>query len=306
MVTEADKRPPLTPGFWPGWLAVGFLWLVGKSPQWFGNCLSRPLGWLMSRLMKSRHRVAERNIERCFPDLDADARRNLVASCFRSLGRMLFEVAWSWSGSERRTARMSLVHGVENLESAVATGRGVLVVTCHMTCLEFGGRIFGRQSPDCRFIYRPLKSPVIEWYQNRSRRKYSDRGIPKKDMRSAIRCLKQGGVLWYAPDQDFGPRQSRFAPFFGIQTATLEATVRLAQLTGCTVLTMLPSYDDKTRRYSITISPVLDNFPGQDLEADLARVNLILEKHIRRYPDQYWWIHRRFKTRPEGEAPFYD
>ena len=201
---------------------------------------------------------------------------------------------------------MSRVRGAENLDAAVAAGRGVLVVSCHMTCLEFGGRIFGQLRPGSRFIYRPLKSPVLEWYQNRSRQRYSDGGIPKKDMRSALRHLKQGGVLWYAPDQDFGPRQSAFAPFFGIQTATLEATVRLAQLTGCAVLTMLPSYDEQARRYTISISPVLEGFPSRELEADLGRVNQLLEEHIRQHPEQYWWIHRRFKTRPEGEAPFYD
>jgi KDO2-lipid IV(A) lauroyltransferase len=129
--------------------------------------------------------------------------------------------------------------------------------------------------------------------------------ISKREMRGAIRLLRDGGLVWYAPDQDFGRDQSVFAPFFGIQTATLLATHRLAQLTGCAVVPMFPVYDEMTRRYTIHFLPALEFFPGTDAVPDLARVNAIMEVQIRAAPAQYWWIHRRFKTRPDGEAPFY-
>ncbi len=129
--------------------------------------------------------------------------------------------------------------------------------------------------------------------------------ISKRDLRGMVRFLRSGGYLWYAPDQDFGPRQSVFAPFFGIQTATLLATQRLPVMTGCLVMTMFPHFDRETGRYRVEVSPPIEGFPSGDAEADLARINAILESQVRRAPEQYWWIHRRFKTRPPGEPPFY-
>jgi KDO2-lipid IV(A) lauroyltransferase len=155
-------------------------------------------------------------------------------------------------------------------------------------------------------MYRPLKNPVLEWYQTHARSRYSEGMISKRDMRSAIRYIRQGGVLWYAPDQDFGPGQSEFVPFFGIQAATLKATQRIPKMASCPVVPMFTSYDTKTRRYTVRILPAMTDFPSADPLRDLARVNAELEQHIRQYPGQYWWIHRRFKTRPPGEPPFYE
>ena len=113
-------------------------------------------------------------------------------------------------------------------------------------------------------------------------------------------------MLWYAPDQDFGPERSEFAPFFGIQTATLGALVRLVERSGCKVVPMFTAFDEKSRKYIARFQPPLEDFPSGDIKADLARINQLMEEHIRVYPAQYWWIHRRFKTRPDGEPPFYD
>jgi KDO2-lipid IV(A) lauroyltransferase len=130
--------------------------------------------------------------------------------------------------------------------------------------------------------------------------------INKRDMRSAIRYLREGGVMWYAPDQDFGAEQSIFVPFFGIPAATLLATYRLVRMTGCTVVPMFPAYDPESRRYTVTLLPPFEADPGEDPSPYLEMLNRIMEGQIRKTPGQYWWIHRRFKTRPEGEPPFYD
>ena len=113
-------------------------------------------------------------------------------------------------------------------------------------------------------------------------------------------------MLWYAPDQDFGPKQSLFLPFFGIPAATLTATARLVELTGCRVVPMFPRYDEASGQYVVQFHPALENFPSGDSVADLTRINALLEEQVRKAPEQYWWIHRRFKTRPDGEPPFYD
>lgn len=307
MKDDSLEKPPLTPRYWAGWLGVGLIWLTGKLPQWLCLGLSAPLAWLMQKLMRRRRTIAVRNVERCFPELDAGQRKLIVDDCFRSLARAVFEIAWSWSASRRYILKISNVEGLDNLLEARKQGRGVLLISAHIACLEIGGRAFAQSFPDAKGMYRPLKSPVLEWYQAQARAKYPAAGmISKRDMRSAIRYLRRGGVMWYAPDQDFGADQSVFVPFFGIQTATLLATYRLIRMTGCAVVPMFPSYDPATRRYTVSLLPPLESIPGDDPRHDLAKLNKIMEDQIRRAPGQYWWVHRRFKTRPEGEPPFYD
>jgi KDO2-lipid IV(A) lauroyltransferase len=284
---------------------VATLWLLSVLPRGLVLRLSESLGILLYRIGGRRRRVAERNLERCFPEMSQEKRAAILRENFRSLGRMLAETAWSWSPNDRRIDRISTLHDYENLEEALRRGKGVLIVTSHNTCLEIGARILTRRL-DGSGVYRPLKNEVIEWYQNRSRARYVHAMISKRDMRSGIRLLREGRALWYAPDQDFGPELSTFAPFFGIPTATLLATHRLPKMTGCAVVMMFPRYDRASRTYHVDISPSLENFPTDDPVADLTRINALIEESVRHTPEQYWWIHRRFKTRPPGEAPFYD
>ncbi|MGH8033640.1 MAG: LpxL/LpxP family Kdo(2)-lipid IV(A) lauroyl/palmitoleoyl acyltransferase [Lysobacterales bacterium] len=308
MPSPDDQRPPISFRYWPSWLGVGLLWLLGMTPQWLALALSVPLGDVMRVTMKSRRRIAQRNIERCFPELDHARQEAILRDCFRSLTRALFETAWAWSVSDERMRRMNRVEGLDNVIKARQGGRGVLLVTAHLTGLEIGARLMalslGPELP-ASGIYRPLRNPVFEWCQNRGRSRYAASMISKREMRGAIRLLRNGGLVWYAPDQDFGREQSLFVPFFGIQTATLLATYRLAQMTGCAVVPMFPVYDAANRTYTIRFLPELVGFAGSDATVGLARVNAIMEAQIRSAPGQYWWIHRRFKTRPDGEAPFY-
>ena len=299
------QKPPKGPRHWFSWLAVGLLWLLGRLPPRLGLMLVSPLGPLTYHLMGSRRKIAQRNIERCFPELNAAEREEILRGGFRSLARMLVETAWVWSAPIERLATRIRIEGLENLRDAEALGRGVLVLTFHTTCLEMGGFMLCSKTR-ASGIYRPLKNPVIEWYQNRGRTRTGGILIAKDNPRRAIRILKNGGVVWYAPDQDFGADQTAFAPFFGIQTSTLLATRRFPALTGCAVVPMFPRYEKDSGMYVMTLFPALDNFPSDDVLADLTRVNAIMEEQIRKVPEQYWWIHRRFKTRPEGEPPFYD
>jgi len=306
MNAAAEPRPPLTPRYWPGWLVVGLLWLLGKTPPGLGFAASAPLGWLLRHGMRRRRRIAERNIERCFPEWSQAQRAALLRAHFRGLARMLFETCWTWSMPDRRFQKLIHVEGLEHAQRALESGKGILAISHHTTCLEIGGRMAGGVFPGSAGMYRPLKNPVIEWYQTRARKRYSAFMISKRELRTAIRYLRRGGALWYAPDQDFGARRSVFVPFFGIQTATLEATGRLIEMTGCVVLPLFPEFEAHRRRYTLHIHPPMDDLPSRDLVSDLARINAILEQEVRRAPEQYWWIHRRFKTRPAGEKPFYD
>ena len=298
------QRPSFAPRYWSGWLAVAALWVLGKLPRSWGLLLVAPLGPLLRLLLAGRRRIAERNLAACLPEKSAAERKHLLRGCFAALARMLVEMAWSWDGQPEKLQPMVRMRGQEALRAQRESGRGLLVITAHVTSLELGACLFGRQFPGLG-IYRPLGNPVLEWYQNRGRRHYASGMISKRDMLGAVRALRRGDLVWYAPDQDFGPQQSLFIPFFGVQAATLLATHRLPRMTRCDVVTMMPRYVAEEGIYEVVISPVLEQFPSTDPEADLARVNALLEAQIREAPEQYWWIHRRFKTRPEGEPDFY-
>ena len=269
-----------------------------------GLLLVSPLAPLMRRTMGSRVRIARRNLAVCLPEKSEEERERILEESFRSLARMLAEMAWCWAGARQDLQAISTIRGLEELNEFRQTGQGLLVVTAHVTCLEVGARLLGQQF-DGQGVYRPVKNPVLEWYQNRGRSHYAQGMISKRDMRAMVRYLRKGGGVWYAPDQDFGAKQSLFAPFFGVPTATLLATHRLPSMTGCKVVTMMPRYLPAEDRYEVVVSPPLEGFPSDDPEADLARINALLEAQVREAPDQYWWIHRRFKTRPEGEPDFY-
>jgi KDO2-lipid IV(A) lauroyltransferase len=259
--------------------------------------------------MTRRRRIAQRNIERCFPEWNAEQCRKILSGSFYCLARAFFETAWSWSAPKKRIVRWGQLEGVEHLEEASANGRGVLVVTLHSTSLELGARLIASEVSNPHRLtagfYRPLKNKVIEWYQNQGRLKYCSGMISKRDIRSAVRQLRKGLILWYAPDQDFGAEQSLFVPFFGIETASVLATQKLARMADCAVVPMFPYYDKKRKAYVCRVLPALENFPSDDQRADLLRINQITEAFIRSAPEQYWWIHRRFKTRPKGDPPFY-
>jgi len=266
----------------------------------------RVTGWLAGPLyvlMYRRRRIVERNLELCFSEFEPAARRALARAHFRQLAAMIGETAFAWNRPGTLGPDVGDVVGMEHLEAGRAGGRGVLLLTAHMTALELGARLLGERVT-ARAIYRPLANQALEAFQNRGRARYAEAMIPKHDLRAMVRHLRAGGVLWFAPDQDLGPQRSRFAPFFGIPTATATSIVELARLGRATVVPMLPRKDE-SGQVTVYLEPAFEDFPSAAPEADLARYNAFVERHVRAAPDQYWWLHRRFKTAPAGAPPRY-
>lgn len=278
--------------------------LLGFLPLPLARLLVRPLGPLLRLGMASRRRVVERNLALCFPDLEAVERKRLLQRHFRNLAESLAEVSVAWQRPGRFDRRFGTVVGLEHLEAAQAEGRGVMLITGHTTCLEMGARLFGERV-EAAGIYRPLKNPVLEDFQNQGRTRYAAHMFPRHDLRGMVRHLRSGGVLWYAPDQDFGPARSTFAPFFGIETATANGILELARLGRAVVVPMYPIKDEVDGRVTVHIEPAFEGFPGEDARTDLTRFNSLLERFVRKAPAQYWWLHRRFKSAPPGEADRY-
>lgn len=278
--------------------------LLGRLPPGLARALVRPLAPLMRLGMRRRGQIARRNLALCFPEADSAARERLLRHHFVQLAESLAEIAIAWQRPGTLGTDFGEVTGLAHLAEAQAGGQGVLLVTGHATCLEMAARLFGEQVTACG-IYRPLRNPTLNAFQNRGRARYAATMIPRDDLRSMVRHLRAGGVLWYAPDQDFGAERSLFAPFFGIPTATARGLLELARLGRARVVPMYPIKDETTGQVTVHLEPEFEDFPGSEPAADLARFNAFLERRIRQAPAQYWWLHRRFKTSPPGQPDRY-
>lgn len=294
----------LAPRYWGTWLALGLLRLLIVPPYRWQVRIGAALGRLLYLVGRRRRRITETNIARAFPQLDPAARRHLVKQTFRAAGIALPETALAWWGRDEDLAPLVHFEGMQYLEAALAEGKGVLLLGGHFSSIEISARLMALRHR-CYAMYRPHENPLFEAVIKRSRERHLAGLVARDDMRKMIRTLRQGEVVWYAPDQDFGRRRSVFAPFFGIQTATLVMTSKLAKVSGAPVLPFISRRTEGERGYRIIIRPPLADFPSGDDIADATRVNAVLEEQVRQAPEQYLWLHRRFKTRPEGEPPFY-
>ncbi len=295
----------LSPRYWPTWLGLGLLRLSLLLPYPAMLGLGRLLGNTLYFLVTSRRHVTLTNLCLCFPEMSEKERRHLARECFISAATSLFEGALSWWGSDTRLRKLYRIEGLEHLESARQKGKGVILLGGHYTTLEISGRFLAFHVEGLQPIYKPAKNALFEAVMAGSRKRLFDDLLPSTDMRNIVRNLKKGKVVWYAPDQDFGRERSVFAPFFGFPTATLTSTARLARLSGAPVV---PYYSERlpgTGGFLVRLLPELDGFPSGDDMTDATRTNRILEEQIARVPEQYLWLHKRFKTRPKGEKGVY-
>jgi KDO2-lipid IV(A) lauroyltransferase len=289
----------LGPRYWGLWIVLGKLRLISMLPMAWAMAIGRMLGRAMYRLLPKRRQVAQRNIEMAYPELDAGQREKLVRDVFASLGLSIIETAWSWWASDRRVRAMQRLEGIENLELAMARGKGVILLTGHFTTLELTGRMLCKGRPDMYAMYRRHRNPLFQEIMRRGRERSAPQ-IAKQDVRDMIRVLKKGKAVWYAPDQAFRGKMSTSADFFGIRCTTNTATSRMARMTDASVVPFLSQRLPGTRGYLVKLLPPLENFPSDDVQADTQRVNDLIESWIRQVPDQYLWVHRRFKPEEEG------
>lgn len=298
-------RSLLAPRHWPAWLGAGAIWLIARLPQRALMWLGRRLGALVRRIPSERRRIAAANIALCFPELDAAARASLLDANLRDIGLMLVEFALGWMGSDRRIAAIpTRLEGLEHLEAARAQGKGVLLVGGHFSHLELCARLVSRRIRIAG-MYRRMDSDVFEWVVLRARLDYADAMFEKDDIRGTVKYLRGGGTLWYAPDQDMRSKDTVFAPFFGVPAATITATHHLARMSGALVIPFFHRRLPDGEGYALRLGAPLEGFPGADAAADTARVNACIEQMVREAPEQYLWVHKRFKTRPPGTPAVY-
>ncbi|MCX2865882.1 LpxL/LpxP family Kdo(2)-lipid IV(A) lauroyl/palmitoleoyl acyltransferasee [Kluyvera cryocrescens] len=290
----------LHPRYWLLWMGVGLLWLVVQLPYPVLYRLGNAIGRLAMRLMKRRAQIAYRNLELCFPEMSEAERHQMAVKNFESVGMGVIETGIAWFWPTARVNRWMDASGLEHIRAVQESGRGVLLIGIHFLTLEMGARMFGIHNPGIG-VYRPNDNPVIDLLQTWGRMRSNKDMIDRKDLKGMVRALKNGEIIWYAPDHDYGPRASVFAPLFAVKdAATTSGTWMLAKMSKACVVPFVPRRKPDGKGYELIILPPECNPPLDDAETTATWMNKIVEQCIMMAPEQYMWLHRRFKTRPEG------
>lgn len=304
------KKPTLElklfhPKHWGTWLGLILLRFFSILPYSWMKKLSAILGYAFYNLARRRTHIIETNINLCFPEKTDNERKVLCRKAFTSTIMAIFEFSLSWWGTKQQLSQLHKVEGMEHLNKALEKGKGVILLSSHFTTMEIAGACLCQHLDNLVLTYKRSNNELLEYFIQSQRLEKSAGLIKHKSLREILRSINQGNVVWFAPDQDFGRKDSIFAPFMGIMTSTLLSTQRIAKLTGAPVIPFYGARLDDQSSYVIRLSPALENFPiGDDLH-DATIINQAIEKQIKQSPEQYLWAHRRFKTRPEGEKDVY-
>jgi Kdo2-lipid IVA lauroyltransferase/acyltransferase len=291
------------PKYWATWVGLSALRAIELLPFSAQRQVGSALGRLIRHLPLAYVRIARRNIELCLPMLSQQDQADLVDRHCQSLGMGLCETANTWWSSDRRVHELAEIHGLEHLQAALAKGRGAIMIGGHFTTIEIATRILGTVVP-LNVLYRPMKNEVLSHTMFTSFSRHG-KPIPYDDIRAMIRALKKNEAVWYAPDQSYRNKGAAMVNFFGIPAATTTATSRLARISGATVLTYFPERLPGNAGYRVVIGPALEDFPSTDVIRDAERFNRLLEAQIRRVPEQYLWVHRRFKGLTRDYPDYY-
>ena len=293
----------LLPQYWLLWLGVALMWLISWLPYSVLMALGSGLGKLLYVLLKSRRKVAARNIALCFPQMPDSEQTDLVKRNFAETGKALFDTVIAWWWPNWRIKNYAHFKGYQHIAQAIAEGKGVLLLAAHFLHLEGAGRAFGVTHPSVGF-YRPHNNDLMDYLQYHGRIKANKYMIGKRDVKGLIAALNEQEVCFYLPDQDYGRNRAEFVPFFAVpDTATTTGTLLFANAANCVVIPVITSRLPDNQGYQVEALPALDNFPSGDDKADVTRVNQWVEQAVLRHPEQYMWLHRRFKTRPDPAAP---
>jgi len=286
-------------------LLVGLLWLLHFLPLGalaaFGNGLGRVLYWLIPE----RRHVTRINLEKCFPQMDARSRERLARAHFRAVTRSIVEHALLWWAPEARIRRLIRVEGLEHLIAPRA--EPVILFVPHFVGLDASGTRLALER-DAVAIYSAQKNAVFDRLFAHGRGRFGNqRQVSRQEgVRAAIRSMvREKRPFFYLPDQDYGPRDALFVPFFGVPAATVPGLSRIARLADAKVVPCITRMLPGGAGYVVRLEPPWENFPSGDLYADTKRMNEYIERQVLAMPEQYLWMHKRFKTRPEGEASFY-
>lgn len=286
------------PKYWPTWIGLGLLRLTCLLPFNWQIGLGKSMGRLAHRIGAERRAITRRNIELCFPELSIQERNKLAREHFEALGVSLMEMGLARWATDKKLQAISTVEGAEHIQQTLDEGYGVILLCAHFTALEVSGRVFRLQSPPFDAVFRRFRSDFTTEILASTREKSVRHLIEKNDIKSMVRSLRNGVPVWYAPDQSYHLKQSALIPFFGVPAMTNIATTTLAKLGRAKVIPFLPRRLPEGG-YELRILPPIEGLPSDDPIEDTKKYMAIIEAHIRLCPEQYYWVHRKFKNRPD-------
>ncbi len=284
-------------------LVLFILWCLRWLPPRWVAAMGRGLGTLLFHW--GRRRVTLINLKACFPEKSEEERVRIGRGVFQSLGRSTLELGRLWYAPiDIALSRVKVVdrHFMDEWRGR----KPVIVLAPHFVGLDIGGARFSHDYPEAFSMYSEQKNKVFDAALRRARKRFSDAVLitRQQGLRPVLKALKEKKPFYYLPDMDFGAKDAAFVDFFGIKTATVTALSRLCEITGAKVVPLVTRQTEDG--YEARFYPAWENYPSGDATADARRMNAFLEERIREMPDQYFWVHKRFKTRPPGEPNFYD
>jgi len=285
------------PRYWSIWAGLGVLWLLTRLPFAAVQAIGRRLGPLIMRLLRERSRATRTNIDLALPSLGVDERERIARASARHAGMSAMEIAWLWCRPDDDTCARATLLGTEHVDAALARGRGVILLQAHFTLIDLAGSVVGRRWK-ATGVYDPPKNPLIKELQLWHRRAYLDRPIPNRNVRSMVRRLRQGEMIWFSPDQSVSVSHGGIATrFFDQPVLSSSGTARILAMTDAALIPMVPERSDDGRHFTVRFhAPV--KLDSDDTVAATQAVNDLLETQIRRLPEQYLWGHKRFKPPP--------
>lgn len=294
-----------TPKYWGAWLGIALFKVLSYLPYSWMLKISRTLGTVFFPLEKRRRHIINTNISLCFPEKSKKEQKQLALEVFISSIMAIFEMSLSWWGKPEKIMALHKIEGLKHLDAAIAKDKGVILLVSHFTTMEIAGTFLNKNIDNLKIVYKRSNNELLEWFIRYKRLQNCSGLIKHKSIRDIVRNIKAGNVVWFAPDQDFGVKDSIFAPFMNVMTSTLLSTQRLAKLTGAPVVPFYASRSKDGSGYVLHFSPELKSFPSDNELEDATKVNQAIEEQIKKTPEQYLWAHRRFKTRPDGEKDVY-
>jgi KDO2-lipid IV(A) lauroyltransferase len=303
---SSDSLALSAPRHWPSWLVVFLVFLLAQLPLPLRWALGHGVGRVGSLVLPQRRVVARVNLSLCMPGLDDRAREKLLREHFGWLGVAAVCQGISWGASARRLRRLVRFENRDVVEGYIAARRPVILLVPHFVGLELGGTAFTALVHPGTYMYQRIRNPVFDAVVRHGRSRFGS--IPAErqdDLRALIRRIRRGTAFYYFPDQDPGRRRGVFVPFCGVAASTVPTLGRIARLSGAVVIPTFARYLPGGRGLEISFDAPMENLPSGDDTADAARMNRVIEQRFRSMPGQYFWVHRRFKTRPDGEPPLY-